>query len=50
MRAAEPGPLRLVVLSRDHFLTAVVGYSASAAAGEQTVSTRLAQIDELTRR
>lgn len=45
--AAGPAPLQIAVLSRERFLTAVTGYSASAAAGEQVVASRLGELDRL---
>jgi MFS family permease len=41
VRAAEHAPLRVSVLQRRAYLTAVTGYPASAAAGEAIVTTRL---------
>jgi CRP-like cAMP-binding protein len=42
VRATADGPLRVSVLPRAPFLTAVTGYPASAAAGERVVSAHLA--------
>jgi MFS family permease len=42
VRARPDAPLRVSVLSRNRFLTAVTGYPASAVAGEGVVSARLA--------
>ena len=47
MRAAAPAPLSIAALSREHFLTAVGGYCASAAAGERMVTTRLDELDRI---
>ena len=47
VRAAAPAPLSIAALSREHFLTAVGGYCASAAAGERMVTTRLDELDRI---
>jgi MFS family permease len=47
VRAAAPVPLCIAALSREHFLTAVAGYCASAAAGERMVTTRLDELDRI---
>jgi CRP-like cAMP-binding protein len=41
VRASAEGPLRVSVLPRGPFLTAVTGYPASAVAGERVVTARL---------
>jgi CRP-like cAMP-binding protein len=45
VRAAAEGPLRVATLGRDCFLSAVTGYSPSAAAGERIVAERLSEIE-----
>jgi MFS family permease len=45
VRAAGDGGLRVSVLERSAFLTAVTGYPASAAAGEEVVKSRLLALD-----
>ncbi|MET0817839.1 MAG: MFS transporter [Solirubrobacteraceae bacterium] len=45
VRASTREPLRVSVLQRTAYLTAVTGYPASAAAGEQVVTTRLEALD-----
>ena len=45
VQAAGPAPLQVAALSRERFLAAVTGYSASAAAGERIVATRLEQLE-----
>jgi hypothetical protein len=45
VRASADGILRVSVLPRSAFLTAVTGYPASAAAGEDVVTTRLEALD-----
>ncbi len=45
MRASTRAPLRVGVLQRSAYLTAVTGYPASAEAGEQIVTTRLEGLD-----
>jgi Cyclic nucleotide-binding domain/Major Facilitator Superfamily len=47
VRAARCGPLAVASLGRERFLTAVAGYSASAAAGEQVVADRLGELARL---
>jgi len=46
VRAAADEELRVSVLPRGAFLTAVTGYPASAAAGEDVVTTRLRALDD----
>ena len=45
VRASTRGALRVSVLQRSAYLTAVTGYPASAAAGEEVVTTRLEGLD-----
>jgi CRP-like cAMP-binding protein len=45
VRASAGGCLRVSVLPRRLFLTAVTGFPASAAAGEDVVTTRLEALD-----
>jgi CRP-like cAMP-binding protein len=45
VRASTRAPLRVGVLQRSAYLTAVTGYPASAQAGEQIVTTRLEGLD-----
>ncbi len=47
VRAAPARPLGLASLPSDRFLTAVTGYTASAAAGERVVATRLHELGQL---
>jgi Cyclic nucleotide-binding domain/Transmembrane secretion effector len=47
VRAAAAGPLQLATLSRERFLTAVTGYTASAVEGELIVTTRLRELERL---
>ena len=41
MRASDDAPLRVSVIQRSAYLTAVTGYPAAAAAGEDLVTRRL---------
>jgi len=45
VRASTAGALRVSVLQRSAYLTAVTGYPASAAAGDEIVTTRLEALD-----